>query len=243
MHDPDLAMYKRDYLARTGGTNTLRLQAAVERVQTFVSTVFRERLKRLSPGPGGVYGLGMAIALSGNNVLPEFRKIWPNEWFWPLVGGLLDFLKIQLGIIAGTALAGAAAGGLAGAFLLGVGAVPGGITGAWLGGTAGIWLARFYGLYMAVDYVVENFAQVVPDLKEFYRRAWKAGQSCAPETDHLMASIALARATALMAKLLIEGIVCGILFKGGILTAKGGMKGGALCLHGPQRRERSRRYY
>ena len=184
----------------------------------------RKDKRNLKPGPGGLNGLRISITLSGTFTQAEFRKIWPSEyeWFWPLVAGLLDFLKLQLGIIAGMALAGATVLGLLGTLGLGAGAVPGAVTGAWLGGMAGVWIAKYYGLFLALEYIVENFAEATPHLQKFFHHAWNARGA----GDHRFAAVELARATAILGKLFIEGLVIGVLFRGGILAARGTTTGG-----------------
>lgn len=127
-------------------------------------------------------------------------------------------MVVVVGLIG--AFAGAVVGGLIGALAGGVGAIPGAAAGAAASGTrAALWALQWLGLGFLIVHIASNLYQVDQCLTNAVERAWNA-----PANRHGMAQIEihaaaqeLARAIAILARLILEAIV-------GYLLARGGAK-------------------
>src|SRR5207244_8822249 len=93
--------------------------------------------------------------------------------------------------------------------LLGVGAAPGAVTGAKLGFDLGLAAITWLGLGFLVGSIGTGLAEVIPLLKRAATRAWKAGDlpSQTREGEIELAAIDLAKASGILVRVILEGII------------------------------------
>jgi hypothetical protein len=138
-----------------------------------------------------------------------------------LLEGLIPGLLMMLIVIAATTALGAAIGATIGALFGGVGAAPGAFIGAEAGLNFGIWILNWIGIGFLVIYVAKNLGQVLTLLTTGVERAWYAGTGPRPKNDDIhQAARELARAVAVLIRLILEGIVMYLLAKGAARVAE-----------------------
>lgn len=132
-----------------------------------------------------------------------------------LLEGILYGLVMMLAIVAATTGLGAAAGAAIGSLAFGVGAAPGAAVGAELGFDAGIWILEWMGLAFLALYVGKNLGEVTGLLAIGVERAWNAGKHGTTEQADIDAgAVKIARAVAVLFRLILEAIVMYLLAEG-----------------------------
>lgn len=138
-----------------------------------------------------------------------------------LVDGILYALVMMLAIVAVTTGIGAAAGAAIGSLAFGVGAAPGAAVGAGAGFDAGIWILNWMGLAFLAVYVGKNLGEVTGLLAIGVERAWNAGKhGTTKQADIDAGAVKIARAIAVLFRLILEAIVMYLLAEGVAAVAK-----------------------
>ena len=132
-----------------------------------------------------------------------------------LVGGLLPGLLLMLAVLATTTAIGGLAGAAIGALAGGVGALPGAAAGAKVGFSVGVAILEWLGIGFLIVYIGSRLGEVATRLGDAVKVAWDAGESGnRREVDIDAAAQEIARAVAILFRLILEGIVL-------YLTARG----------------------
>jgi uncharacterized protein DUF6861 len=132
-----------------------------------------------------------------------------------ILEGLIPGLLTALIVVAGSTGLGAALGGAIGFLFGGVGAVPGALLGAELGLDAGLVLLDMLGIGFLIIYVGEHLGEVLSLIRSGVVQAWNAGEGTKSEREDVdEAAREMARALAVLVRLILEGIVAYLLAKG-----------------------------
>ncbi|MBO0721725.1 MAG: hypothetical protein J2P41_12930 [Blastocatellia bacterium] len=138
-----------------------------------------------------------------------------------LLSGLIPGLLMMLIVVAATTVLGAAIGGVIGFFFGGVGAVPGAALGADIGFDFGLWLLNWLGIGFLIIYVADHLGEVMKVMSSGVERAWQAGKRQKSEQEDIDQSAhEIARAVAILVRLILEGIVLFLLEKGAAAVAE-----------------------
>jgi hypothetical protein len=140
-----------------------------------------------------------------------------GEGLEQILEGLIPGLLMTLLVVVGSTAVGATIGAAIGFFFGGVGAGPGALVGAKAGLTLGLWLLEWMGVAFLIIYIAENFGEVLELIKSGITRAWNArdNRSAEKEKEEVdRGARDLARAVAVVVRLVLEGIVQYLLAKG-----------------------------
>ena len=125
-----------------------------------------------------------------------------------LLAGMLQGLLLMLAVLVTTTAIGGIAGAVIGALAGGVGAIPGAAAGAEAGLAAGLAILEWLGIGFLIVYISTKLDEVVTKLSHAVTVAWNAGHSGRPrEADIEAAAREIAKAVAILVRLILEGIV------------------------------------
>src|SRR5437899_3174719 len=126
-----------------------------------------------------------------------------------LLEGLIPGLLQVLAVVGATTFIGAAVGGIIGFFFGGVGAAPGAVIGGELGFDVGTAVLTWLGLGFLVVAIARGFGEMLDALRKGVQWAWAAGQLSGVDEERQVhrAAQELARASGIMMRLILEGIV------------------------------------
>jgi hypothetical protein len=142
------------------------------------------------------------------------------------IGAILDALIMSAVIVGASSALGATLGGVVGFFFGGAGALPGAAFGAEAGFDLGMYLLEALGLAVLVEHVAGKLGDIASLVGPNLKLAWEAAGKPSLQRAILIDSAAhgLARAIAVLFRLILEGIVLFLLAKGtaklGELTGK-----------------------
>jgi hypothetical protein len=145
-----------------------------------------------------------------------------GEGLEEILKALIPGLMMALVVVVGTTALGTGIGFGIGLIFGGVGAGPGALVGAKAGLTLGLWLLKWMGLAFLVIYIAENFGEVLELLKSGITHAWNASDGGTPEKEREgvdRGARDMARAVAVVVRLVLEGIVQYLLAKGTVAIA------------------------
>jgi hypothetical protein len=140
-----------------------------------------------------------------------------GEGLEEILKGLIPGLLVTLLVVVGTTALGTGIGFAIGFLFGGVGAGPGALLGAKAGLALGLWVLKWMGLAFLVIYIAENFGEVLELIKSGITHAWNASDGGTPEKEREgvhRGARDMARAVAVVVRLVLEGIVLFLLAKG-----------------------------
>lgn len=164
-------------------------------------------------------------------VLDQTEELWPAAVFeetgyqlkgvlQSLIPGLLQMLAVVgLGTVGG-----AAAGGFIGAFFGGVGAVPGAVVGAQLGAELSTAILTWLGLGFLIVAIGDGLGELAFMVSNAFSIAWHAAENPQEKKYRVnQAARELARAIAVLVRLILQGILAYVLKNAGMATARAGV--------------------
>ncbi len=164
-------------------------------------------------------------------VLDQTEELWPAAVFeetgYQLKGvlqSLIPGLLQMLAMVGLSTVGGAAVGGFIGAFFGGVGAVPGAVVGAQLGAELSTAILTWLGLGFLIVAIGDGLGELAFMVSDAFSIAWHAAEN--PQDKKLRVNQAareLARAIAVLVRLILQGILAYVLKNAGMATARAGV--------------------
>jgi len=164
-------------------------------------------------------------------VLDQTEELWPAAVFeetgYQLKGvlqSLIPGLLQMLAVVGLSTVGGAAVGGFIGAFFGGVGAVPGAVVGAQLGAELSTAILTWLGLGFLIVAIGDGLGELAFMVSNAFSIAWHAAEN--PQDKKLRVNQAareLARAIAVLVRLILQGILAYVLKNAGMATARAGV--------------------
>lgn len=164
-------------------------------------------------------------------VLDQTEELWPAAVFeetgYQLEGvlqSLIPGLLQMLAMVGLSTVGGAAVGGFIGAFFGGVGAVPGAVVGAQLGAELSTAILTWLGLGFLIVAIGDGLGELAFMVSNAFSIAWHAAEN--PQDKKLrvdQAARELARAIAVLVRLILQGILAYVLKNAGMATARAGV--------------------